>query len=63
MKARVMLAVLALALASACSSQPLTTAPDEPNLDGSGNIGSGHRGDPAPDEPEPDRSGVLGSGH
>jgi hypothetical protein len=42
MKARVLLAVLALALASACSSQPLTTAPEKPNLDGGGTMGSGH---------------------
>lgn len=63
MKARVLLAVLALALAPACSSSTLPTAAESPSLDGVGTVGSGHRGDPAPGEPEPDGSGILGSGH
>lgn len=42
MKARVLLAVLALALTAACSTQSLTTGPDKPTQDGVGTIGSGH---------------------
>ena len=42
MKARVLLAVMALALASACSSQALTTAPNKPSTEGVGTVGSGH---------------------
>lgn len=42
MKARILLAVLVLALASACTSDPVATAPDVSRLDGAGTIGSGH---------------------
>lgn len=63
MKARVLLAVLAIALVPACSSSTLPTAAESPSLDGVGTVGSGHRGDPARDEPEADGSGTLGSGH
>lgn len=42
MKARVLLAIVALALVSACSAQPLTTLPDKPQEEGVGTVGSGH---------------------
>ena len=42
MKARILLAVVVLALASACSGGSVITAPEQPALDGVGAIGSGH---------------------
>lgn len=42
MKARILLAVVVLALASACTADPVPTAPDVSRLDGVGAIGSGH---------------------
>lgn len=42
MKARILLAVVVLALASACSGGTVITAPDAPSRDGGGTMGSGH---------------------
>lgn len=42
MKGRILLALLVLTVATACSTQPLPTTPDRPNLDGGGMMGSGH---------------------
>lgn len=63
MKARVLIAVLAMALAPACSTSALPTAAESPSLDGVGTVGSGHRSDPASDESEKDGGGMMGSGH
>lgn len=63
MKARVLLSVLAMALASACSSGALSTAAEDPSLDGTGTIGSGHRTGSEPDTSQTDGGGMMGSGH